>query len=596
MRKRTRHIIKFFFILVLAIMAGCQRNSDSVDTGKKEENYYVIRDCGVTELYDLEQQWSSKVPEILNVSGVLLGKMSGCDGSEIYYGQKEDSVFVYNADSQEMKIIEIEDFFVNAYRACIDQDGTMFFCDVNALWKISAQEKLLLCRFRQQDCVIERVDEIKVLADGTIEIKAFMEGMEHLIQCVKTQDVPTDPKEITIALASKDVCIEMAVAEFNRKNEGYRIIIETPQKNEDYSDFRTRIQLEITNGKGPDIVDNSILLNYREYASKRLLDPLSDVMGASSDFIPAALSVGTYLRETYGVPYQCHVVVVAWRKSDLGEKEGLTLNDLIAMLKNNSQRIVGIDGWGEGLTGEDIICEYVLGDKTNNEFIDWEKGISHLNEGTFAELLEFMKGHFPGDSKAGIMENALSVRCTILQRSDLNFLKTFFQGDEVIRGYPSMNGGRNVVLSYLLFLNSNSKNKEMAKNFLRYVQSEEYQMKIADYEMASGAGVSADMPKLPVRWNAIKAWLDHKNNPDYTKVTYFRNGIEFIDSDLTDQQKEYFLVALENADYSEFGTTQIENIIIEELTPFFNGEKSARDVSNVLHNRIQLYLDEKGRE
>ena len=592
MWKRTRDVITLFFILMLAIMAGCKRYGDPVDAGKKEEIYYAIRDCGITEPYNMEQQWKSKDLGILNDSGVLLGKMSGGDGREFYYGKNEDAAFVYNAASKEMKKIEIEDFSVNAYTACMDQDGTTYFCDVNALWKITEKEKLLLCKFKERDYVMERVDEIKVLADGTIEIKAFMEGKEHLLQCVKTQGVPTDPKEVTIALVSKDVCLEMAVAEFNRKNEKYRIIIETPQKNEDYSDFRTRIQLEITSGKGPDMVDNSVLLNYREYVAKGLLDPLSDVMGDPSDFIPATLSVGTYLRETYGVPYQCHVVVVAWRKSDLGEKEGIMLNDLIAMVKNDSQSILGIDGWGESLSGESIIYEYILGDKTNKEFIDWENGYSHLDEGPFAEMLKLMKDHVPGDSKAGIIKNALSVRSTVLQRSDLNFLKAILQGDEVIMGYPSMNGGRNVVLSYLLFLNSNSKNKEVAKDFLRYVQSEEYQMKIADYEMALGDGVSAEMPKLPVRWNAIKAWLDHKKNPDDKKVTYFRNGIEFMDTDLTDQQKQSFLVALENADFSEFGTTQVKNIIIEELTPFFSGEKTAQEVANVLHNRIQLYLDE----
>ncbi len=60
MRKRIRHIIVFFFFLMLAIMGGCERNSDSVDGEKKEEIYYAIRDCGITESYDLEQQWKLK--------------------------------------------------------------------------------------------------------------------------------------------------------------------------------------------------------------------------------------------------------------------------------------------------------------------------------------------------------------------------------------------------------------------------------------------------------------------------------------------------------------------------------------------------------
>ena len=405
------------------------------------------------------------------------------------------------------------------------------------------------------------------------------------------EDVSGGPKEITLAMASVDACMKLAVSEFNRKNGEYQIVLETPQKGEDYSDFRTRVQLEMTNGEGPDIVSTSVLLDYREYVRRGLLEPLSDVLENPSDYIPATLVAGKYRQETYGIPYQCHVVIVAWRKSEVGERESLTLRDLTEIMRGTSKPILAVDGWGANLTGSEVISNYVLRDRANKEFIDWENGVSHLNESAFVELLEFMKGYVAKEGQGVAREDALSVKCSVTQRSDLNFIKAYFHGDEVILGYPSLSGGRNVVLSYLLFISANSQNKEAAKEFLRYVQSEEYQKGLADYGVPMEVGVNAVMPFLPVRWTAMRAWLDHERDPHVT-ATHTRNGVEYVDVDLTDQQKESFLAALEKADSSEIGTTQVAEIIEEELTPFFKGEKSAEEAANVLHHRIQLYLNE----
>ncbi len=37
---------------------------------------------------------------------------------------------------------------------------------------------------------------------------------------------------------------------------------------------------------------------------------------------------------------------------------------------------------------------------------------------------------------------------------------------------------------------------------------------------------------------------------------------------------------------------ELINIISEETEPFFKGQKSASDVSNVIQNRIQVYVNE----
>ena len=39
---------------------------------------------------------------------------------------------------------------------------------------------------------------------------------------------------------------------------------------------------------------------------------------------------------------------------------------------------------------------------------------------------------------------------------------------------------------------------------------------------------------------------------------------------------------------------QVQTIIVEEITPFFEGKKSAEEAADVIQRRVQLYMDETG--
>gem|GEM_PF-4973864 len=586
---KSKRAIVFALSVVFILLAACAKDKARNDTEQITTNemaYYLLQDCGIVDDHEIGQSSEENVAES-NVPGTVLGRMEGSDGKEFSYGHYQGSAFVYEAKSQETINIGLEELSAYAFCACIDSAGTMFFCDSKALWSIKDHDKQLLCRFIDQNFFIDRVDEISVPSDGIIEIKALMDGEEHIIHCVKKEGVLTTLREITIALTRNDMGIERAVAAFNRKNSGYRIVIETPQKNEGFSEFRARIQLEMMNGKGPDLIDNSVLLSFREYAQRGLISPLSDLIDNSSCFIPASLAAGSFRQEIYGIPYQCYTILVAYSKGELGEREYLTIGDLTEILNNSSKSI--LDG---AMDGADIAYYYVLSDKANKDYIDWENGVSHLSEGSFAELLEVIKEHVAVFEPNVSRGKAMAMSCMVTSRSDLNYIKEYFGGDEIILGFPGTNKERNLVINYLLFLNANSQNKDEAKSFIRYIISDENQMELARYKMAVGVKEVTNPPMMPVRLDALSEWLEAEDDSVEKTVMYFKNGITFIDTELTESQKSSFMEAVKKADYEEFGTSQLQDMIYEELTPFFSGEKTAREAAMVLHERIQLYLYE----
>ena len=69
------------------------------------------------------------------------------------------------------------------------------------------------------------------------------------------------------------------------------------------------------------------------------------------------------------------------------------------------------------------------------------------------------------------------------------------------------------------------------------------------------------------------------------KTTYFVDG--FTEKNVTELR-----MLMEHAKLWEYDTDAIEAILDEETAAFFEGERSAAEVAEICHNRVQLYLDE----
>lgn len=56
---------------------------------------------------------------------------------------------------------------------------------------------------------------------------------------------------------------------------------------------------------------------------------------------------------------------------------------------------------------------------------------------------------------------------------------------------------------------------------------------------------------------------------------------------------EEYMDFLENAVINRGWPEQIDRILVEELVPYFSGDREAEDAVANIQNRVQLYLDEK---
>ncbi len=66
--------------------------------------------------------------------------------------------------------------------------------------------------------------------------------------------------------------------------------------------------------------------------------------------------------------------------------------------------------------------------------------------------------------------------------------------------------------------------------------------------------------------------------------------VAYTEEDLTEEKLEEYRKALEEARSCPVRTAPIIDIILEESADYFNGSKSAEAVSEVVANRVRLYL------
>ena len=95
-------------------------------------------------------------------------------------------------------------------------------------------------------------------------------------------------------------------------------------------------------------------------------------------------------------------------------------------------------------------------------------------------------------------------------------------------------------------------------------------------------------PDLPIRLSALEDSIETAR----TRKERGEAGSQLRPA-LTEEQAEAAHFLIENARPGSWKVTEVESIIIEELGPYFRGQRSLEETVKVLDNIVQLYLDER---
>ena len=401
--------------------------------------------------------------------------------------------------------------------------------------------------------------------------------------------------EITFGCHYMDYLVKRQIAKFNREHDDIKIIPKAyGEMVDDWEEASKRFDMDIMAGDVLDIVDIDTS-DYIKYAKAGIFEDLYPYLDSTNyidktDLFDSVLEGAEYNGKLYAMPATFSISTIIGKKGVI--KENPTIQDFLELRKKYPDK-----SFYDGATASGVL--YTMMYASMDEFVDAENGNCNFDSEEFYSLLEFAKT-FPKEidyenfnrSQAIRTGDAIFADGYISSCQDLQYTLDMFDNEAEAVGYPSKDGNGTVMRYASMYgVSSKSKNKDIAWQVIS--------------EIVKGPEKEETSFEFPV----LKSRFDAMIKEETTPYTYKdENGVEhqsprvtmsFGDGDIY----EYYYAKPETVDIimkliskakivPEYDET-IYSIIDEETAPFFEGQKSKEEVSDIIQKRIKIYLQEK---
>lgn len=399
--------------------------------------------------------------------------------------------------------------------------------------------------------------------------------------------------------------LDTLVARFNRSSEHYRAeLILYGQGSRDLTELLARLDranMAIMNGDSPDLICLYHNVNLDTYVNKGVLEDLTGYLESSSvlhreDLLAPALEQFTYGDGLYGLPRDITLKTLAGRRSELGEETGWTVAEMEQFVRDHPDaRLFDHARLFDSCPKSGILR--VLLEYNMKYFVDWTGGTCSFDSEEFRELLEFANS-FPLEQLPDeelTLENGgilLYLPWTITHVGSYTSIRKSFGGEELTCiGFPGECGSGTMIdiTEYTFGISALSEHKEGAWKLIEFMMTDD-----AMYSL--GFPVNKDL----LEKNFLEAlgldyvydaegniMLDENGNPLTRELYTMRLGTVPIQEDVDAVRQ-----LLEIAEPANLSWGNIYNIISEEASPYFYGQKTLDEVVDIIQRRARLCVSE----
>lgn len=430
---------------------------------------------------------------------------------------------------------------------------------------------------------------------------------------VAPEDIP-DKVTLLLACDYMDTNVKRDVIKFNKSNDKYRItmmdysIYNDNSSEEQIPGGYTKMNNDIISGKIPDIMVFSSNPDISSWANKGLLADIGELIAKDEE-----LSKLEYLDNVFKamhvndkqytlIPYFAVSTMVA-RKDMVGDRTGWTMSEMQQFLKTLPADVKPYDG--------DYVREtmlYYVMQFCGDDFVDINTGKCNFDSQEFMEILEFVKTlpeeinysddyweNYDWMEVQDMFRNkkAIMMSCNIYDFKDLVSEFHGRLGDEpCFVGFPGVSGNSSVIMpvSSVFAISAKSENQEGAWQFVRTYLTEEYQTGDDFYGLPVLKSAFEEKAKMATQ---KPYWIDEitgeKTEYDYT---YWGSEEEVILDPFTQKEVDDICNFIYSIEKGVYYNPYITNIVNEEASAFFKGQKTAKDVVQIIQSRVQVYVDE----
>ena len=420
-------------------------------------------------------------------------------------------------------------------------------------------------------------------------------------------------KAITLAVPVTDRRLEVAAMKFQKAYPDYRIDIKPyEQKNNagrDFENYVKTLNTELLTGKGPDIIAAS-WIPYEKYADKNMLADLGELMEQDKDFDAGKYYTNIfdavkYKDRLYTLPVCIRFDLLAANKKVL-EQEFVNIDD--TNWTWDDFRKIGRKLAGEGGTKGrkpfiSLSCrsllEYML--KGNyGSFVNEQEKKSSFDTKEFTDLLNMVKEFGDGKLSNDTVERNANFNDldsiekgmvifnpqTISDYSFYGFLKALYNDQVRLLNYPSSGKVKGGVFDSdsLFSINSNSENKDLAWEFLKFLLSDEVQSgELEGFAVNKESLVKTAQKAIEMTGSGGMSIAVGKKD-EKPKIINYRA--------LTQQDIDYINGFIENMRIFNRNNASVNKVVQEETLVFFAGQRTAEETAKLIQEKVSIYLGE----
>lgn len=397
-------------------------------------------------------------------------------------------------------------------------------------------------------------------ADNASEEKSVAEDEEKTVITLAT---------VSDANGNEVEVYEQIAAQFNKKNEKYRVELRTCRYGEELGTMRDRLSVEVGAGGGPDIMtsdvfpvtqeimDSGILVNLTPYLEKSGVTP--------EKFFPAYAAAVSGDR-IYGIKPTFSVSGYSVDAEVLGDREPPedveALADLLLEYPGHGSFLGNMTG------GRYILAYFLEGSEDLWGVINWEERTCDFTRPLFSKLLEVSK-RLREDGKKGYGP-VVHKYLLGMQRPPSYSLSLFCPGSVPVGFFFDDGPHYRYNEGKILMINANTDNLEGAYAFVSYVMSKE------------GQDNFYGEPMQKELWDI--AWQQLSEMSGYNSR---------ISAPMNEETRQETMEAYEDARFTPRRAETVLKIVYEEADGYLEGKRSKDEVIDLIQNRVQLYLDEQ---
>jgi len=474
-------------------------------------------------------------------------------------------------------VLRGKDISIYGDEAVLCADGTgIYRCDIN--WK----HFNYLYTWENHGISVNNIIAVRKIEDNKIAVFYQEADGDHLVVLSPAAE-NVEMREIVLAIPEyREIYYRPIVDAFHKKYPNYRVRI-----NSDYDD--SRLLAELGSGNGPVLVDTR-LTGFE--AQKKLWEPLDSILqnaGLDNVLFKNVMELCKIDGTTYGVTLDFTIyTMLSYERVSADEwnyerflkplEEGKYKTVFPAVYGGDSKRVFIFDLFMHGL--ED---NYLIDTSNPQNYIDREKWnkILDLSE-------EFCMDKYEGVDFVGMFQNGeVFCECDALQGvTKITELKKKWGKNISIVGFPTNQGGRHLITAVIplaMRATASEEEKKVATAFL--LEALSYEGQICEMENNYNFGIS-------IRKDAFEEQI-HESIENYIKLAKI-NGVS--ESSIPNMRAELeedadmFRSLLGEAVPMRRLPSEVESILSEEITSYFNGVIPRELLLDQIQNRIKLYF------